>query len=383
MNTVHLTASPFFGGPERQMLGLARATPADHRPVFLCFREHGLAQPFVEELEAHGAQALPIERNTPHLLAAIAEVAAKLRQLRADILLCHGYKPDIIGYFAARRVGIPVISVSRGWTAATAKVRAYEWFDRRILRSMDHVVCVSEGQARKVRAAGVAPDRITVIRNSIDIARFTARTDAARAQLERFFHHPPRLIALAVGRLSPEKGFERLVDAARIARAARDDIGFVLIGDGALRDSLQRRADAAGLQSHFIITGFRRDVDALMPAADLLVQSSYTEGLPNVVLEAMASSLAVVATDVGGTSEVVVDHRTGFLVPPADSHALGAAILSLCADDALRLEMGDRGRQHVAENFTFDAQRRQYERLLSRWTSLSTTHTAGAQAAAV
>jgi len=367
MTVVHLTASPFYGGPERQMLGLARATPAGSRPLFLCFAEHGLARPFMEELDAHGVRAIELKTNFPHVLAAASEVSRYLRELGAGVVLCHGYKPDIIGYLAARKADIPAIGVSRGWTGASARVRFYEWMDRRVLRRMSHVVCVSEGQAKKVRAAGVAPEKVSVIRNSIDAGRFASPDSEGRQRLETLFTIKPRYIVLAVGRLSPEKGFERLIEAARDVRAQRPEVGFVLIGEGPLREPLQRQIDAAGLQSSFILAGFRRDVDTLMPHADLLVQSSYTEGLPNVVLEAMAAAVPVVATEVGGTGEVVIEGETGLLVRPGQSAALSAGMLCVFADEGWRRQLGTRGREHVTQHFTFEAQYRHYQRLLQQW----------------
>jgi len=106
-------------------------------------------------------------------LAAVRELAALLRDKACDILLCHGYKAHVLGRVAARRAGIPAVAVSRGWTGETRRVRLYEWLDRRHLRFMDHVVCVSDGQAEKVRRwCRVPASRVTVIRNSARLAAF-------------------------------------------------------------------------------------------------------------------------------------------------------------------------------------------------------------------
>ncbi len=152
---VHLAASPFFGGPERQMLGLARALPSSYRSVFLSFAERGLAQALLDRVSAAGFPALALKANTPHLLRSAREVAGHLRQERADILLCNGYKPDIVGLLAGRLAGVPVVCIAHGWTAATWKVRAYEFVDALAMRWADCTVCVSEAMAGKVRSAGV------------------------------------------------------------------------------------------------------------------------------------------------------------------------------------------------------------------------------------
>src|SRR5205807_10286971 len=130
---------------------------------------------------------------------------------------------------------------------------------------------------------------------------------------------------------------------------------FVLFGDGPLRDRLQHDIALAGLGGRFVLAGFRGDLDGLIPHLDLLALPSFTEGLPNVVLEAMAAAVPVVATAVGGTPEVVAEGVTGWLVPPGDPSALARRVV-----DGIRGEkgraMGQRGRERVAAHFTFAAQ---------------------------
>lgn len=365
---MHLTASPFMGGPERQMIGLATALPQNYQSVFLCFMEGGRAQPFVDAVRREGHTALAIQSNFPHLLHAAGEVSRFLRELRADVLMTHNYKPTIVGYMAARRIGIPIVAVSRGWTAATRRVRLYEALDRRFLHWVDRVVCVSQGQADKVRAAGVMDERLIVIRNAIRPERFSSPDPAGRDALAALFPSRPEQIVLAVGRLSPEKGFATLIESAQQVAARRRGIGVVLIGDGPLLDSLQRQIAAAGLGDRFVLAGFRNDVDRLMPHADLFVQSSFTEGMPNVVLEAMAASVPVVATSVGGTPEAVVDGQTGLLVPPGKPQALAEAMLKVLSDPEQLKQMGQAGRQRVMQMFTFQAQSEQYQRLIASLT---------------
>src|SRR6266545_4292935 len=174
MIVAQLMASPFVGGPERQVLGLAQSLPEHYRSVFLSFSEGGRARPLLDEARRHGFEAIELQHNIGALRRAVAEVAAHLQRLRADVLCCSGYKPDLIGLLAARRVGVPVVSVSHGWTGATFKVRVNETLDRLVVRWMDRVVCVSEAQAVKVRRAGVASERVVVIRNAIGPDAFAA-----------------------------------------------------------------------------------------------------------------------------------------------------------------------------------------------------------------
>src|SRR5207249_1020268 len=151
-----------------------------------------------------------------------------LRAAKADLLCCSGYKPDLVGWRAARRVGIPVMSISHGWTAATWRVRCYEWLDKRALRWFDAVVCVSNAQAAKVLAAGVQEARIAVIQNAIGAEAFVEPDPAVRAEMLGWFATPPRQLVGAAGRFSPEKGFALFIEAAESIVIERPDVGFVL-----------------------------------------------------------------------------------------------------------------------------------------------------------
>jgi glycosyltransferase involved in cell wall biosynthesis len=367
---VQLAASPFLGGPERQMLGLAASLPASCRTVFLSFAEGGRCQPFLTAARAQGHEAHALVANAPHFWRAATEIAQHLHRVRANVLCCNGYKPDIIGWVAARRAGVPVVSISHGWTAATWKVRLNEALDRLVLRHMDATVCVSEAQAVRVRHCGTAAEKIAVIRNAVDKAAFVDPDPCHRAELESWFHKRPAWIVGAAGRFSPEKGFEQLVQTADLVLRTLPEAGFVLFGDGPERALIQRAILRLGLEDRFILAGFRRDMSRFLPCLDVAVLPSFTEGLPVFVLEAMAAGVPVVATAVGGTPEVVVEGITGHLVARGDPVALAWRLIDLLPDEPRRRSMGSQGRLRVAEQFTFDAQSEAYLDLFGRLTKL-------------
>jgi len=366
---VHLTSSRFFGGPERQMLGLARHLPSEYRTLFVSFCEGGRAGAFLEVVRERGFEARSLVHDTPHLLAVYKEIGGILRQLTPDVLCCHGYKASIIGGFAANQLNIPVVGVSRGWTAESMKVRVYEWLDRKNLRRLDHIVCVSQGQADKVRRSGVAADRVSVIHNAIDVNRFSAPNPADRTLLAAKFNRPIRHIIGSAGRLSPEKGFSVLINAA--ARVVSEDpsAGFILFGDGPLRGELQAQIAELGLNEHFLLAGFEANFDRWLPHLDLFVNPSYTEGLANVILESLAAKVPVIATAVGGTPEIIEHGVTGYLVEAGDATQIAQGILSLLAPQNNGKSLSSAGYCRVLEQFGFERQSVEYLRLFGRLTN--------------
>ncbi|HEV3143577.1 MAG TPA: glycosyltransferase [Gemmataceae bacterium] len=365
MRLVHLTASTFFGGPERQMLGLAQALRPEHETRFFSFAESGRCRDFLQRAREQGFPAESLRHDTPHLPAAVRELTGKLREWQTDFLLCHGYKSNILGRIGARRAGVPVVAVSRGWTGENIKVRLYDLLDKIHLRFLDHVVAVSEGQARKVGRCGVPINRLTIIRNAARLSDCRAAEPESLQQLRSLFPSPGRCTVVSAGRLSREKGFGDFIESAKLICLANSEVRFAIFGEGRMRDELQRKIDEAGLNDKFVLPGFRDDLDRLLPGADVFVLPSYTEGLPNVILEASAAAVPVVATAVGGTPEVVRHSETGYLVPPRNPQALAEDISGLLGDESLRRSMGHAGREFVQKHFTFAAQAEAYRRLLA------------------
>jgi len=364
MRLVHLTASTFFGGPERQMLGLAQAMRDDATSSFICFREGDRSSAFLEQVHAHGFDGHALQNDSPKFRATTRELTALIQESNSDVLLCHGYKANLLGRIAARRVGIPAIAVSRGWTGENRKVRVYEWLDRRHLRWMDHVVAVSDGQAGKVLRTGLSPTRMSVNRNSARLSAFESVDESYRLKLREFFDKGCERVIIGAGRLSPEKGFVHLIDAAKTIIDAMPSTRFLLFGEGNERANLELHIRELGLEGRFVLAGFRRDLDAFLPFADVMVLPSYTEGLPNVLLEASAAGVPSVATAVGGSPEVVVDGETGYLVQPRDANAIATNVLNLLNDENRRSQFGRAAQDRMRTQFTFEAQARGYLELL-------------------
>jgi glycosyltransferase involved in cell wall biosynthesis len=184
--------------------------------------------------------------------------------------------------------------------------------------------------------------------------------------MEALFPNKPDLIVGAAGRLSPEKGYDILLTAAEQRVKSTLNVGIVLFGDGVLREALQQQIDANGLSQSVALAGFTDQLDQYMHHFDLFVQSSHTEGMPSVLLEAMSARTAVVATQVGGTGELVVEGSTGLMVPPNDPKALADAMQKVLSDHDLRRTMGNNGRNRVETSFAIETQAEAYFELFNR-----------------
>jgi glycosyltransferase involved in cell wall biosynthesis len=255
----------------------------------------------------------------------------------------------------------------RAWVLGGLRVaeRRSRWhltLDRWTSRLSLGEVCVSPGVLRfSQKVARLSPDRLTVIPNGIDLGPI----DLALATPRPTIGVPEGVhLALSVGRLDAQKGVADLLEAAERVLARRSDWHLAIAGDGPERDHLLRwLKDRPNLNERVHWLGQRDDVAGLLRTADLLVLASRWEGMPNVVLEAMASRRAVVATRVEGTEDLVVPGQTGWLVPPRSPEALNQALLEAAAQPEQCRAFGDAGRRRVEEAFSLDRTIKAYERL--------------------
>jgi glycosyltransferase involved in cell wall biosynthesis len=204
---------------------------------------------------------------------------------------------------------------------------------------------------------GFDPRRIRVIHNGVDLERFS-NGDRKDVTLKR-----SRSVIMVANMNVESKGHADLIDAARIVCHKLPETQFLLVGDGALRPILEERARNCGVAGNVNFLGHRDDVPHLLRDCDLAVLSSWSEGLPNAVLEAMAMSLPVVAARAGGTVELIRHKVTGILVPPREPTELANAILKLLEDRGLAEDLGRKGRDHAEAHFS-------YYNLLSKLDSL-------------
>lgn len=304
---------------------------------------------------------------SPADLAAVLALARILRRDRPAILHTHAAKAGTIGRVAALiafpgGAGRPrVVHTFHGHSLTgyfgPRKEKVYRSVERVLARRTDALVAVSPEIRDELAALGVAPaERFTVVPLGFDLAPFL--DDSARAERRAAVRAglglgtSERVVTL-VARLVAIKRVDRFLRVAGML-ASRPDVRFVVVGDGDLRERLHADPAARALGDRLVWAGFRRDMADVYRASDVVVLTSDNEGTPVSLIEAQATALPVVSTDVGGVRTVVLDGETGLLAAPGDEAALAAAVAALLDDPGRAARVAAAGRAHVARTFTVE-----------------------------
>lgn len=284
---------------------------------------------FLPALQEGGVSVTVLDVKGRAYLRERTLVATLCRQLEPDAVHTHGYRSDIVASGAARARRIPTVTTVHGFTGGDLKNRLYERLQQRSFRRFDAVVAVSMPLAQRLSEQGVRPERLHLLPNAYAATEPPCTRTAARARLGVA---PDGVRIGWVGRLSPEKGADVLVDALAYLRQPAG-VPVSVLGEGAEGTTLRARAAEREVGERITWHGTVPNARRLLPAFDVLVLSSRTEGTPMVVLEAMAAGVPIVATSVGGVPNVL-SPREALLVQPDDPAALACAIETVLADPA-------------------------------------------------
>ena len=313
---------------------------------------------FCKLAEEKGFSAFVLEKaGRGRYLRAIRCVASLIEDNSIDILNIHdGGTVSFIGRAAALLTGI--ISVS------TIHIHAGDWGDRkswsvikerfleRITRGMvKKFIAVSRSRKIELMQKGIRSKDIVVIQNGVDIEAFDQDAQDRAFRKELAVNSSVTVIA-QIAHLGVEKGYHCFLEAAKMVLAHSSDVCFVIVGDGYLRQELTDKSRALGINGHVVFTGFRTDISDIMNSIDILVLASLNEGLPMVLLEAMAAAKPVVSTKAGGIPEAVLDGKTGYLVEPGDSQQLARSIMNLKNDPDRLKQFSKAGLERVKKKFS-------------------------------
>ena len=287
-----------------------------------------------------------------------------LKELSPNILQTQLFAADILGRIMGRLLKIPVIitSIRNVYYGSSVRYLVFKLTENFASRT----VFVSKAAAERFIKMKILPEaKAKVIYNGLDPDLFySGFNEVAKSKKKALGLPEEGFLLLSVGRLTRQKGYHSLFRALDLMRKTNDNFFLILAGSGPLKHELQAEVEELGLTGKVKFLGYSDNVPALMAAADALVLSSSWEGLPGVVMEAMASELPVVATDVGGTSELVDDGKTGYLVEPANPGDMKEALDKLISlSEEERRTMGKAGREKVKKQFHVEKMTRDYEQL--------------------
>lgn len=357
MKIMHVVSPANAGGLERVVHALA----IGHQRR----GHHVIAVPIAPVWNPKHSFAAPLTRSDIEIRPLVVPGRAYLKQRAAlarlfeetapDIVHTHGYHTDVVAGGVARRAGIATVSTSHGFTRGPWRNRVYEQLDRLVLRRFDAVAAVSRPLADELLRAGVPGDRLHVVPNAWSQVSMPLNRSAARKELGL---DPDRFVAGWVGRMTYEKGLDVLVDA--VAEITDLPVTLCIIGDGPERAAQEARAVTAGTAKQIHWAGLISEAVRFFSAFDVLVLSSRTEGVPMVVLEAMAAGIPLVVSAVGGIPDVV-SSREAILVPSERPDELAAAVRDVFVDRTAATNRAQAALERLGREFAEEPWLMRYE----------------------
>ncbi len=378
MRVVCVEHKTIFGGGQIALLNLLREFQRAHTGVEGCIVCPPNAE-LVPHANVYGIETVLLEPgaiektrgvvwNFAQRVAPTARLLRVVRRSRPRVIVANGAFSFLASVFAAKLARIPIVWWEHNTTLPGDAIL------KRMIGWATQIVVVSEIiRTQFVQLVPDAREKISVIYNGVDVDQFSETRETGseerKTKNERLrelgWNENARVVG-TVSRLAPEKGVDNFIEtAAQIARM-RDDVHFLLVGDGPERAQLEQRVRELHLETRVAFAGFRDDVENELRVMDVVLFPFLAEAFPLAVLEAMASARPIVATDVGGVREQLVDGETGVIVPPRDVAAMTRAVLELLRDENAGRVFGERARARVAEHFSLAQQARHMKKIFER-----------------
>lgn len=347
------------GGSERQAVELVKRLDRSRFELLMaCFRHEG---PFIEDLKGYLSDLLVFPLTSLCNGSTFREAGRFLRflrQNRVDVLQSFDLYANLFAVPLARLAGVPVVLGCRR-DEGVMRSKGHQKAELLSYRLATGVVANAEAiKEQLVRRDGLRPEKVWVIPNGLDLDRFHELEQAGPAR------RTGEVTVAVVANIRPEKGHRVFLDAVQRLVKPLPNVRFLIVGGGINEEEVRAAVQRLGLSERVTMTGVVNPIPPLLKSIDIVVLPSLSnEGLPNSVMEGMAASLPIVATDTGGTRELVIDGHTGFLIPPGDGTVLADRIERLCRDAELRRKMGEAGRNHIVQHYTAERMARKFAAL--------------------
>jgi len=355
---LYLSTSSGPGGAERVISNLAASLDPQKYRALLCLFRPGWIQ---ERSESRGVRTavIPTQGMTDWRWA--YRFRQLLKQEQVDVIHAHEFDANVQGAFVAALSGIPVVATVHGKNYFYEKLRrrlAYRWVSRQAT-----MVAVSENLKEFiVEQVNISRDRIKVVYNGVDAVPPCDQTDVEQCRRELGIPEQDQIVGV-VGNLYPVKGHQYLIDAIPTVLKTCPNTSFIFAGRGQLEPELKDRVHRLELSQCVHFLGLRQDIPRILAMLNVFVLPSLSEGLSMAILEAMSASKPVVATQVGGNTELVLDQQTGYIVPPRDSQALASRLVTLLTNRQLAAQFAEKGKQRAEGQFSLGTMVRTYQTL--------------------
>lgn len=371
INVLHLRDTDKVCGPGKTVLETCARADPDRFRLYI-----GLPVPagsrdnlYLEACRQRGLAVLPIPTAHAFDPRIVTATLRLIREHDIHIVHSHDYKTDLLAALLARLRRLPIITTAHGWIVNDLRSRIYHGLGKRVMPYFDRVIAVSPQIRQQLLRIGVRPERAPLIHNCIVAESYRPDSVEPGYLRQRFGIPEGALMVGNIGRLSPEKGQSVFLDAAARLRQRFPQAWYVLVGDGRDRARLEAQARQLGIADRVCFTGHLQDVRPVFRDIDVLALNSYTEGFPNVVLEALCMLRPVAASAVGGVADVIEDGVTGLLLQAGDGEMAADRLGRLLGDAELRRRLAEAGRARVLERFHFhtrvDKLQRLYEEVLA------------------
>jgi len=286
-----------------------------------------------------------------------------IRQHDIQIIQTHGYKANFYALLCSDAKKTIRIATCHPWTetGVSLKARFYTKLDKAWLNRFDKIVAISDAVKEEISQIGISNSKVTVIDNGIDVHRFNGPFTKESAR-KKFGLPANKFVVGTIGRMIEEKGHDIFLKAARSLVQRNSNLLFVIVGDGPLMNQLAKQRSQLGIEKHVLLLGRRTEIPELLKTFDLFVLSSLSEGLPMVILEAMAAQKPIIATRVGAIPRVIQDGDSGLLIEP-NAADLQKAILELLGDRAKADRLAQLARERIIKHFSSKSMAEKYLQL--------------------
>ncbi|RLB03697.1 MAG: hypothetical protein DRG83_06440 [Deltaproteobacteria bacterium] len=350
MTILQLTDSLQIGGAERVLIDLATGLRSYNIHTIVGSIDNG---PLVSELRRKGIKVIILNKRSSRDFRFLWELCKVIRDNRVNLIHSHFSISHIYGWLASKIFHVPQIATIHGFIS-NSETRVFPF----ILKHTNQTITVADDLKKKL-SASFSIGNIRTIYNGVE-TKEDQLIDRQQAK-NRLGLRSKDLVVGSVGTLRKVKAYEFLIEAIAKVKRMFPQVKLLLVGDGPQRPLLQKKAQELQLENTVIFLGYRKDIPQILSSLDVYVCSSLREGTSIAILEAMAASKPVVATNVGGNPEVVENGKTGLLVPPRNPQKIAEAIVSLLNDEDRRIRMGEAGLRRVKERFSISKMLREYE----------------------